>query len=725
MATSKERERDLRKRLLQDIAELQTNPYPNITLHVDDGDITTACLILTPQDWRPLHLTVEFPTGQPGQLYPLKPPRVRMDSAVRHPNVYGSYICASILNTTEGYTPAYTLKAIAIQLLSFFGSGSVEQEYGGIVHLARFRDESSYMFDGFKCSKCAFGHQTYHITPAASLVAESTAELFQPSSTTIRPDRFFISLLPNEILLQIIDNLDFEDLTNFTRSWSRMSQLVTNSNVIRKRELRCFLLKESFLDQKLGIGIHLGGNGRYREVQSEFDLLSQQAYKSHCIRRSVQGLHFEHWLPLPISHGHWRRVKADAYSTLALLSKETRIGDNALVIFAFMNNIIAKLNSDLEIRGSSKSTLLHASDKAIESYFHLFHLLLCLATGPGGEKIVSYANSLIKTFMAGNTDKAFVPNLGNLLVALLISDIEPNEPLMRAIVKEAITRNVVWVLDTRGAGMAELAYLETDRVSKYRLKKTYQGSRVSYRILMFSELFRRTARPSPPKAATPPPPTRTESAPTVPATSTTRVSTPAANGHQILPKKAIKRLWSQVASSKPVTPIPPKSYSSVAAQKPSPSEHSTTTSASSESSSEPPKRKSLVELRDELFARHGAPPLGAAAKLAAEVRRLQEIDDFPSFLKEMGVSWPGRATFTAVLRESVRDSADKGYHVFRPSMNLVAGLRIIRDTGIDPQAVAEEIRKAGYRVPGPDEIERARQIGRFGFFPDKKKSQGN
>ncbi|KAM7184603.1 SUMO-conjugating enzyme ubc9 [Rhypophila sp. PSN 637] len=667
MATAKERERDLRKRLLQDIAELQTNPYPNITLHVDDGDITTACLVLTPQDWRPLHLTVEFPTGQPGQLYPLKPPRVRMDSAIRHPNVYGSYICASILNTTEGYTPAYTLKAIAIQLLSFFGSGSVEQEYGGIVQLARFRDESSYMCDDFKCSKCSFGHQTYQIELAPSPAAKSSNDLLASSNTTIRPDRFFISLLPNEILLQIIDNLDFEDLTNFTRSWSRMSQLVTNSNVIRKRELRCFLLKESFLGQKLGIGIHIGGNGRYREVQSEFDLLSQQAYKSHCIRRSVQGLHFEHWLPLPISHGHWRRVNADTYSALALLSKVTRIGDNALVIFAFMNNIIAKLNSDLEIRGSSKSTLLHASDKAIESYFHLFHLLLCLATGPDGEKIVSYANSLIKTFMAGNTDKAFVPNLGNLLVALLISDIEPNEPLMRAIVKEAITRNVVWVLDTRGAGMAELAYLETDQVSRYRLKKTYQGSRVSYRILMFSELFRRTARPSPPKASNTPPPPKAESAPA----------------------------------------------------------HPTTTSESSASSSSPPKRKSLVELRDELFARHGAPPLGAAAKLAAEVRRLQEIDDFPSFLKEMGVSWPGRATFTAVLRESVRDSAEKGYHVFRPSMNLVAGLRIIKDTGIDPQAVAEEIRKAGYRVPGPDEIERARQMGRLSFFPDKKKGQGS
>lgn len=684
MATPQnQRERDLRKRLLQDIAELQTNPYPNITLHVYDEDISKACLILTPENWKPFHLTVTFPTGSHG--YPLQPPEVRMDSSVSHPNVFGGYICASILNTTEGYTPAYTLKAIAIQLLSFFGSDSVQQDYGAIINLASYRDQSSYQHDDFECRRCHFGPRMHQITIGGSLASGASTRLSRSSKAGIRPDCFFISQLPNEILLQITDYLDFQDLTNFTRSWNRMSQLVTNFNVIRKRELRCFLLKESFLEQKLGIGIHLTGNGRYRELESEFDLVSQKAFITHGIRRSVQGLQFERWLPLPISHGHWRRIQADAYSALGALSRETRINDQALVIFSFMTNIIAKLNSDLERqgtpRGYSKSSLLHASDKAIESYFHLFHLLLCIATGPGGRGIVDYANRMIRNFMAGNTEKAFVPNLGNLLVALLISDIEPTEPLMRAIVKEAITRNVVWMLDTKGAGMAELAYLETDKVSKYRLKKTYQGSRVSYRILMFSELFRRTARPSPPK----PTPT-TAPAPTAPA----NASAPAP-----APTPSPKRLWSEVAASKP-----------------SPSKNSAPAPQAQ-------GRKSLIQLRDELFARHGAPPLGTAAKLAAEVRLLQAIDDFPSFLREMGVSWPGQAIFTAVLRESMRDSAAKGYHVWRPSPDLVAGLRIIKDPGVDPLAVAAEIRRMGYRVPGPEAIEEAKRTGRFSFFPGK------
>lgn len=116
----------LRQRLLQDIAELQANPYPNIVLCMQDDSLEKACLLLTPSGKDPLHLTIEF-----GDDYPLNPPRVTIQSQVDHPNVLGNYICASILNTTEGYTPAYTLKGIAIQILSFFGSDRIEQEDDG------------------------------------------------------------------------------------------------------------------------------------------------------------------------------------------------------------------------------------------------------------------------------------------------------------------------------------------------------------------------------------------------------------------------------------------------------------------------------------------------------------------------------------------------------------------------------------------------------------------
>ena len=65
-----------------------------------------------------------------------------------------------------------------------------------------------------------------------------------------------------------------------------------------------------------------------------------------------------------------------------------------------------------------------------------------------------------------------------------------------AIIKEAILRNVVWMLDYQGAGMAELSYLEPSAISVYRLQKTFEASKTSYRLLMFLALFYRTARPS-------------------------------------------------------------------------------------------------------------------------------------------------------------------------------------------------------------------------------------
>ena len=148
----------LGQRLIRDIAELQARPYPNISLVLRDDDITKACLILTPNGDAPIHLTMDF-----GDQYPLSAPTISIQSEFAHPNVYGSYICASILNTDEGYTPAYTLKGIAIQLLSFFGSDKVEQIGTGVeVELAQYQRNSvrNSVYKGFHCPKCTFGMPT-------------------------------------------------------------------------------------------------------------------------------------------------------------------------------------------------------------------------------------------------------------------------------------------------------------------------------------------------------------------------------------------------------------------------------------------------------------------------------------------------------------------------------------------------------------------------------------
>jgi hypothetical protein len=232
-------------------------------------------------------------------------------------------------------------------------------------------------------------------------------------------------------------------------------------------------------------------------------MLSKEGFQIHRIRRSVQGVEFQHWLPLPISNGHWRNVKLDVAKWLSILSDSANLpkGAQHQVIFHFMNDVVVKLNQQTNqatIRSSyypyeatPKSTLTHASEKAIESYFHLFHLLLCLATE--NPSIVNSANAMIRAFLGGANSKTDCPNLGHLLVAALISNVPMNDSAIKAIIKETITRNVVWMLDAKGSNMPELSYLEPSAVSEYRLQKTFDASKTSYRLLMFLNLFRRTA----------------------------------------------------------------------------------------------------------------------------------------------------------------------------------------------------------------------------------------
>ncbi|KAK8023923.1 hypothetical protein PG993_011989 [Apiospora rasikravindrae] len=680
----------MRQRLLLDIDELIRKPYPNIHLHAGDS-LSQLCLVLSPPGWQRMHMQI---TGL--EQFPMHPPRIMMDTNVRHPNVFRDYICATILNNAAYYTPAYTLKGIAIQLLSFFGSDKIQQDYGGeAVDLESYRTgyQDCYDIPFAECERCGFeekalkgdelevryrdesGTRQRRQRDAIEVVTSNNfwapigsapgsekvpVQAIDRQEATDGP--FAINELPNELLLQVLESLeDFEDLTNLAKAWPRVSALITEHNVIRQRELQCFVTKKTYRDVKLGVGVSTT-NG----LASEFDLLSQEAFALPT-RKSVQNIPFTRWLPLPISPRHWHSVRNNAKTSLSVLKEHVKLQNptNAQTLYAFMTDIVVKLNlvnldNDKENKKKQHepkyyyenpdrncSTLEHASEKAIESYFHLFHLLVCLATE--NPEIVTQANALLTSFLGGQRDKSHCPNLGHLLVALLVSDVPVTDELRRAIITEAITRNVVWILnpnsDSRGRRYPnnrdntkktypELAYLEPDAVSAYRLDKTFQGSRTSYRLLMFSELFRRTARPS------------------------------------------------------------------------------------NSSSSSP----SLAQIRDDLFRRHGAPPPGAAAHLASEVRRLHSINNFPAFLREMGMSEnqiPTPSHFTSVLRNTVVASMDRGYSRWALAQSDALALRLHK--GVDPGVgVKPEFAEMVAEAPYLPRIE----LSKVSFFPGNNGNVG-
>ena len=288
----------------------------------------------------------------------------------------------------------------------------------------------------------------------------------------------------------------------------------------------------------------------------------------------MQNLPFEAWLPLPISRRHYSSIKDTIILRLLRLATGAHFTSTSPidVLYGFMNDIIVRL-SDQVGASTARSSLVHASEKAIESYYHLYHLLICLATADVAR--VRLVNQNVKSFLEGKTTKSEIPNLGYLLIAILISDADMTIDFLMAIIRETVTRNVVWMLDRKGANMPELAYMEADGISIYRLQKTFDASKTSYRLLMFLNTFRRT----------------------------------------------INR-----GSGK--------------------------------------DKKTLVQLRDELFGAHGAPARGMAAQLANDIKAIQQVDTFPKLLVNVGLSPPPASQFTKFLRECVEDSVRKGYSVW-------------------------------------------------------------
>lgn len=641
----------LHRRLLQDIAEFQSDPYPNIGLFQQD-DLQQACLVLSPSGKAPLHLTIVC-----GNHYPLVAPQVTIQSQIEHPNVYGNYICASILNTTEGYTPAYTLKSVAIQLLSFFSSDRIEQEGGyesveldGYRHGSFRSDQQRGRGHGHTCIKCGFGGTkiTDEISATAGQGTSPNARVQQRHAVdldeSISPHKVIaigmqdniridvprhekrqqrlierILALPDEILLQVFSELDTHDLLAAAKVCSEIGDFMKSYDTIRMRELQCFCFKDTFMRTKLGVGVHINRKGKQGTLQSEFDLLSQQAFEQFDVRRSIQGLGFEHWLPLPLSRRHWRSVSADVSASLTQLAKAANIPDksglNIEVIYNFMSTVVVKLSGEVEQSWvDCKSTLTHASEKAIESYFSIYHLLLCLATEQ--DQIVGDANRQLQHLLSGHTSKESFPNLGQLLVTVLVSDQGLAPELTLAIIKEAILRNVVWMLDNKGAGMAELSYIEPCAVSEYRLQQTFEASRTSYRLLMFFALFYRAARPT---------------------------------------------------------------------------------------------GASLTAIRDELFDMHGAPPKGAAERMAAEIRDIRNVNSFPAFLKVMGLEvTPNKEKFCSFLKRTIEDSVKMGYSCQPINQSQAFAIRKLRDP------FAQQTREVILNVPPPHRAS-------ISFFPGKQR----
>ena len=104
--------------------------------------------------------------------YPVLPPKVKLCTSIPHPNVFGEWICLDMIKRDgdngykndkkyQGWTPAYSVTSILMQLESFlFSQSSVDQMNHGGINVDRSFDPVNFQWTympkikKFVCDKC-------------------------------------------------------------------------------------------------------------------------------------------------------------------------------------------------------------------------------------------------------------------------------------------------------------------------------------------------------------------------------------------------------------------------------------------------------------------------------------------------------------------------------------------------------------------------------------------
>ncbi|KAG6890596.1 hypothetical protein C0995_006572 [Termitomyces sp. Mi166 len=497
----------LRARLLQDLRELKDSPYPGVAVFTDDADIRKLCLVLTPPSgpWKglSLHFDVDLPNNWVQRCRNTTPQfdwSIHMLRSVKEPRSitgrihgrveqdYGAPVCIGDYIVHQYMTEEHLTNTLLEswhrvsrpEQITMEQQMTMEQQWAAstlaeidihdpVAHCAKTieggtrihrlsavnpRWKATYdVISQWQCKKCPYGSESL---PAHRQVQEKSEREDQVAANLVPPPMCLLGILNDDILLELSTYMLSESVVDFSVAYPRFHSLITRPHFERAR--KDIWVHLQYLDEAV------------RKAESAVAQRMAQRTGSKMSRR----------LTAPPSRKAHQVVE---------------------VVYRMVNNIVVSLMKSCDhvldapaLRfGHRSPTLLHASEKAVVSYCHLFHLLLSLTrTTPA---ILHDATRRLRRFIMvpESRSKTEVPDLGELIV--LINLVLACPPIDKAIpltwqllngpfLEEAITRNVRWML----ADNPELEVLE-EGASDYRLQKTFLKSRTSLRLIMFQIAF--------------------------------------------------------------------------------------------------------------------------------------------------------------------------------------------------------------------------------------------
>jgi ubiquitin-protein ligase len=266
--------------------------------------------------------------------------------------------------------------------------------------------------------------------------------------------------------------------------------LFTQENVLGRAGLQCYHSKTGFRETTLGVPVVVERRARFDELTSPFEYLSVESFKSAQVRKSVWGVPFTHWLPLWIDSAHGEAAWPEIEQAIASLSFRTgglRFEPEMAL------SILPRLMNSLVVAVMSGN--LHASIKSLEGYC-AFHRLL-LAFVQRYPRLLKEINKKARNFVKFEScrNKEAIPNLGEFLPLLTVATSVSWRDIALPYLQENFDRNVLWAIKKYPALSALSQTEKSGGVDEGRLKKTFDATIVSMRLLTFHVYFFQLARP--------------------------------------------------------------------------------------------------------------------------------------------------------------------------------------------------------------------------------------
>lgn len=449
-------------RLTHDLKELKENPIIGANAEPLEDNLTVWYAIVmgasgSPYEGIPIRVVLEFPSD-----YPNSAPKAFFETFIAYEHGATFYdngrlaVCLNIFGNFghvhtewkdaegEGWSPAYSVSSILVAMQGLMLSDMFSTQPADI---ERTKKEAS----AFKC-------------PITGHDGSAAAKFFPRVSTQEDPvDQAAKGIAGASIARDALQDHYICYVTKATRAAGAV----------------------------LGYGIHVE---RGISCTSPCEYLSKEAFDAGT-RQSSLKKPFEFWLPILISEADWPVCKPLFLAAIDSIAAQMSAGKRPAARFEHVLKICASVLSNLVVEVMNNRNNLSANDKFIDGYFALYRLLAQYARDEPA--LCRHVDEQLKQF-GTNPDKrvkAVVPNLGEFLVNLLISQYTWGH-IAQAFVQESDARNVFWY----GVGNRQNppSYPELidprNKDDRRRCEKTFAASEIGRHLIMFQVRFCQVAK---------------------------------------------------------------------------------------------------------------------------------------------------------------------------------------------------------------------------------------